>query len=95
MDYNGTPPQSRRDTFLVIAICVVVGAPLFLFFNVITFGLFVVLFVMALGISALAAFNYFLWGRSFTRETAWEKEEMELGGDAETGDWRDGDPHTY
>jgi hypothetical protein len=86
MDYGDDGRSSRRDTYLVIVICLLVGVPLFLFFNILTFGLFILLFLMAGFIGCLAAVNYFLWGRSFTRETAWEREEAELA-DAEREEW--------
>jgi hypothetical protein len=87
MDYEEMPHPSRRDTYLVIVICVVVGLPLFVFFNIITFGLFIALAVLALCVGGLGALHYFLWGRAFTQETAWEREEAEMLGEQDHGNW--------
>ena len=84
MDYNGTPGSSARDTYLTIILCAFVGVPLFVFFNILTGGLFLWLLIGATGIGLLGAVHYFLWGRSFTRETAGEREEEELRTQDET-----------
>jgi fatty acid desaturase len=92
MDYDDEARSSRRDTYLVIVLCLLVGVPLFLFFNILTFGLFILLFLMATFVAALAVVNYFLWGRSFTQETAWEREEAELADEAEVEEWLQDEP---
>jgi hypothetical protein len=94
MDHDDAPHSSARDTYLVVLLCIFVGLPLFVFFNIVTMGLFVLLLVMALLIGGLAAVNYFLWGRSFTRETAWEREEAELTSETDGIDWSH-DDQTY
>jgi len=43
--------------------------------NIITMGLFLYLALGGVAIAGLGAVNYFLWGRSLTRDTAWEREE--------------------
>ena len=78
MESNDVPHQSGRDTYMVIVILTVVGLPLFVFFNIITMGLFLYLALGGLALAGLGAVNYFLWGRSFTRKTAWEREEAEF-----------------
>ena len=60
---------------------ILVGVPCFVFFNILTMGLFMYLIVGAVAVAALGYVNYLLWGRSLTRETAWEREEMEMLGD--------------
>jgi hypothetical protein len=92
MDYNDDARSSRRDTYLVIVICLLVGVPLFVFFNILTFGLFILLFLMGTFVAALALVNYFLWGRSFTQETAWEREEAELAGPDDGEEWVEEQP---
>jgi hypothetical protein len=87
MDYNDDARSSRRDTYLVIVLCLLVGVPLFLFFNILTFGLFILLSLLAAFVACLAVVNYFLWGRSFTQETAWEREEAELTEDVDGEEW--------
>jgi hypothetical protein len=91
MDYNGSPRSSGRDTYLTILLCGFVGIPLFVFLNIITGGLFLWLLIGAAGIGVLGAFHYLLWGRSFSQETAGEREEAELRDRLETEDWPDSD----
>jgi hypothetical protein len=78
MEYNDVPHRSGRDTYMVIVITIMVGLPLFVFFNIITMGLFMYLALGGLAVAGLGAVNYVLWGRSLTRDTAWEREEAEL-----------------
>ena len=84
MELNDVPHHSGRDTYMVIVILTVVGLPLFVFFNIITMGLFLYLALGGLALAGLGAVNYFLWGRSFTRKTAWEREEAEFLNDDQT-----------
>jgi hypothetical protein len=79
MNPSDTPHSPQRETVLIAGLLLVVGIPVFVFFNLITFGLFVLLFLLAGFIALMGAVNYFLWGRSFTRETAWEREETLMG----------------
>jgi hypothetical protein len=85
MDYNGAPRSPGRDTYLTIVLCAFVVIPTFVFLNILTGGLFLWLVIGAGGIAVLGAFHYFLWGRSFTQETAGEREEEQLR--SEDGDW--------
>ena len=81
MDTNDMPEPSRRDTYMAVVLIILVGVPCFVFFNILTMGLFMYLIVGAVAVAALGYVNYLLWGRSLTRETAWEREEMEMLGD--------------
>jgi hypothetical protein len=91
MNHNGNgyraPGSSGRDTYLAIVLCVFVGIPLFVFFNFLTGGLFLWMLFGAAGIGILGVVHYFLWGRSFTQETAGEREEEELRAEAEDDGW--------
>jgi hypothetical protein len=78
MESNDVPHRSGRDTYMVIVILIMVGVPFFVFMNILTMGLFLYLALSAIAIAGLGALNYFLWGRSLTRETAWEREETEV-----------------
>jgi hypothetical protein len=82
---SGTPPS--REGFLAILLCVLVGIPLFVFLNVLTSGLFILLLLAAGGIAVFGAFHYFLWGRAFNREVAGEREEEELREHSEEIAW--------
>jgi len=75
MELNDVPHRSGRDTYMVIVILIIVGVPFFVFMNIITMGLFLYLALGGVAIAGLGAVNYFLWGRSLTRDTAWEREE--------------------
>ena len=92
MDYNGAPRSSGRDTYLTIVLCAFVGIPVFVFLNILTGGLFLWLLIGAAGIGVLGAFHYLLWGRSFSQETAGEREEEELRREVEAEEWPYGDP---
>jgi hypothetical protein len=78
MQPNDVPHHSGRDTYMVIVILIIVGLPLFVFFNILTMGLFLYLALGGLALAGLGAVNYFLWGRSFMRKTAWEREEAKF-----------------
>jgi hypothetical protein len=84
------PQSSGRDTYLTIVLCVLVVVPLFVFFNFLTGGLFLWMLIGAVGIGILGIVHYFLWGRSFSQQTAGEREEEELRAEMEEdGSWRD------
>jgi hypothetical protein len=87
MDSRDTGSDPSRDTYLVVVLCVLVGIPLFVFLNVITSGLFILLLLTAGGIAVLGAFHYLLWGRSFNREVAGEREEEALRESMEDVSW--------
>ncbi|HLN30655.1 MAG TPA: hypothetical protein VK395_23140 [Gemmataceae bacterium] len=93
MDSNDVPHDSQRENYLTVLLCLVIGIPLFVFFNLITGGLFILLILLAGCIGLLAAVHYFLWGRSFDREIAGEREEAELRTSME--DWIDDDLGRY
>jgi hypothetical protein len=95
MDYNGAPGSSGRDTYLTIVLCAFVGIPGFVFFVILTGGLFVWLLIGAAGIGVLGAFHYLLWGRAFSHETAGEREEAELRAEIEEEEWPYGEPDEY
>jgi hypothetical protein len=86
MDTEENRPHSR-DTFLVIVLFMLVGIPLFVFFNVITSGLFILMLVVAGGLGTLGAIHYFLWGRSLAQKVAGERAEEEVSDASEYEDW--------
>jgi hypothetical protein len=90
MNLRGGSHQRGRDLYVAIVLCIVVGLPIFVFFNIITGGLFVLLLILIGGVAVLGGIHYLLWGRSFTAETAGEREEEQLRAELE-GDLRDGD----
>src|SRR5690242_11378131 len=92
MDYNGAPHSSGRDTYLTIVLCIFVGIPVFVFLNILTGGLFLWLLFAAAGIGVLGVCHYLLWGRSFSRETAGEREEEELRAELEEDERHYGEP---
>jgi len=87
MDLRDVPERSGRDTYMIVVLLLLVGVPCFVFFNILTMGLFLYLIAAGIGVAALAGVNYLLWGRSFTRETAWEREEAEMLSDDQTETW--------
>jgi hypothetical protein len=95
MEPNGRPHHSGRDTYMAVLLCVLVGVPLFAFFNVLTGGLFILLLAMAACVAVLAAFNYFLWGRSFNKQVSGEREEQELRERMRPEAWPYGEPFEH
>jgi len=92
MDRNGTTSRSGRDTYMAIVLCVLVGLPLFVFLNVLTGGLFVLILATAAGVAVLGAFHYFLWGRSFTREISANQEQTSNSEEMTVREWPYEDP---
>jgi hypothetical protein len=78
MEYRDVPHDSGRDAYMVIILLTMIGLPLFVLFNVLTMGIFIYVAVGGLAVAGLGAINYFLWGRSLQRNTAWEREEAEI-----------------
>jgi hypothetical protein len=95
MDHNGASRSSARDTYLAIVLCGFVGIPVFVFLNILTGGLFLWLLIGAAGIGVLGAFHYLLWGRSFSQETAGEREEEQLRDRLDAEEWPYGQPDGY
>jgi hypothetical protein len=77
------PQSSGRDTYLTIVLCAFVVIPLFVFFNFLTAGLLLWMLLGAVGIGILGIIHYFLWGRSFSQQTAGEREEEKLRAELE------------
>ncbi len=69
------PPSASRDTYMAVVLCVLVGLPLFVFFNIITSGLFLLVLESVFGLAFLGAINYLLWGRSLNHAVEGEREE--------------------
>ena len=87
MDSSDDRPRTPRDTYLVVVLFVLVGVPLFVFLNIITSGLFILMFAVATGLGVLGSLHYFLWGRSLNQEVASKKEEAEEGEVLDQGEW--------
>jgi hypothetical protein len=83
MDHDEIPHDSSRDTYMAIVISCVIGVPLFIFFNVITFWMFLDVLIGFLVIGGFCGVNYVLWGRAMMREKARLKEEQEFHDDVE------------
>jgi hypothetical protein len=95
MDHEDLSERSPRDLYLVVVLFTVVGLPIFVFFNILTGGLFILLLLMAGGVALFAGFHYLLWGRAFTRQTAWEREEQEARDDLDGTTWAPDDPSAF
>jgi hypothetical protein len=87
MDHNNTPSSSARDAYMVIVLCVMLGIPCFVFFNVITMGLLLALLGGVAVTAAVGAAHYLLWGRNFNQEVAGEREEEQLRARQEAEAW--------
>jgi hypothetical protein len=83
--YEDRPRQSR-DTYLAFVLLVLVGIPLFVFFNILTSGLLLNMLLGAAGLALLGSIHYFLWGRSFTNQTAHERGQAVE--DSFPGEWQ-------
>jgi hypothetical protein len=80
-------PQQFREKYVAYLMLVLVGLPLFVFFNVITGGLLIWMLEIAAGLGALAAIHYLLWGRSLNRTVASERESQPEGEPLSADDW--------
>jgi hypothetical protein len=77
MDDEHDRYQGRRQTFLALFLGGIALIGLLFVFTIVTGGfLLYVLAVVAIG-GVIGGMHYLLWGRSFTEETAGEREEME------------------
>ena len=70
MHTDDTQHDSSRDTYMVIVISIVIGVPFFVFFNLITFWMFLDVIIGTGIIAGFCGANYLLWGRAMTREVA-------------------------
>jgi hypothetical protein len=87
MDSYDDRPRTSRDTYLVVVLFILVGIPLFVFLNVITSGLFILMLVVASGLGVLGSLHYFLWGRTLNQEVASEREKMNGSEVFDEGEW--------
>jgi hypothetical protein len=92
MESNGAPRSSARDTYMAVVLCVMVGIPCLLFFEVLTGGLLSYLLLSVAILAVLGFINYLLWGRSLNRQVAGEREEEELRTQMEAEQWPYDDP---
>ena len=72
MDDPDRERDFSRDTHLAIALAVTVGLPIFIFFNIITGGLFLLLAFIAGGMALLGLLNYLIWGKTFSNQVVAE-----------------------
>jgi hypothetical protein len=78
--------QRRRQTFLTFGLAAFTLLGLLVVFTILTGGfLLYVLLVVAVA-AAIGGMHYLLWGRSFTEQTAGEREELEAQERAEEDD---------
>jgi hypothetical protein len=87
MDHDDFSERPGRDLYLVVVLFTIVGLPIFVFFNILTGGLFILLLFMAGAVALFAGFHYLLWGRAFIQQTAWEREEQAIHDEIETATW--------
>ena len=63
-------PASWETSVKTLLIVTILGVPAFIFLALITWGVILVPVVGFLALAPLAALNYVLWGRRFTRTCA-------------------------
>jgi hypothetical protein len=76
-----------RGHFLGMALMLIVVMFLLLVLIFISFGYFLYVIEACLGVAALCAFHYVLWGRAMTQAVSGEREEEILRQRAEADDW--------
>jgi hypothetical protein len=87
MDSYEDRPQGPRDTYLAMVLLILVGIPLFVFFNILTSGLLLNTVLGALGLAILGSIHYFLWGRSLTHKVASERDRKDMVQASHTEEW--------
>jgi hypothetical protein len=87
MDDDREHGQSSRDAYMVVLLCIMIGLPIFVFLNVVTNGIFILVFLSAGIIGAMGLVHYFLWGRSMDNQVAGEREEEQARAREEQDEW--------
>jgi predicted signal transduction protein with EAL and GGDEF domain len=78
MDDYTRHPSRGRETLLAVVLSLVVGGAFVLFLNFATGGFVFYAIAIAFVMSVFGLVHYFLWGRSFMKEVAEERRELEL-----------------
>jgi len=80
-----TPPHAStgRETFLAVLLSLLLGGAFVLFLNFATGGFILYAIAISLAMALFGLLHYFLWGRSFLRDIARERRELELRDQAE------------
>jgi hypothetical protein len=78
MNQEVPPQSSSRGNFLALFLAAFAEFGFIIFLILISGGLFLDMILVAGGVVALAVVNYLLWGRSFNRDMAGEREEEQL-----------------
>jgi hypothetical protein len=87
MTPNDPQTTAQRETVLSVALSVLIGGFLLVFFVIITGGLVLYLFLVGAGMSGFAALHYLWWGRTLSEQVEGEREEQELREQARADDW--------
>jgi hypothetical protein len=88
MARDSSPRSSSREVFLTILLCAVIGAPFVFLLALLTYGLILYIIPLAILGGALAGLHYLAWGRNLGRQTAGEREELEMHEQIPEEDWR-------
>ena len=78
MDHEAPHHSEARGNFLALFLAALAAFGFFVFLVMISGGLFFYMALVAGGVALLGVVNYMLWGRSFNREMAGEREEERL-----------------
>jgi hypothetical protein len=70
--------SSARGAFLSAMLILLGGSFILFFMFLVCGGLAIGVLAVVAGLAAFGFFHYLLWGHSFTREVAGEREEMEI-----------------
>jgi len=80
-------PQQRRENFLTLFLTALGTCAVLVLLVLLTGGFFLYVVVGVALIGLIAGLHYLLWGQSFSRNTAGEREEEQLRARAEEEDW--------
>jgi arginine exporter protein ArgO len=87
MDPYDAEQRERRQTFLGVFLGLI-GVTFFtLVLIFLSNGVFFYVLVLCGGIAFLCLFNYLLWGKNFSEETASEREEEEMRQQTKQDEW--------
>ena len=79
--------RSGRETFLAFMLVAILGAMVFAFLNLVSFGIFFYVLAAVVGITAVGFLHYVIWGYDLSEEVA-EDRQRELLKDQQEMDER-------
>ncbi len=77
MESEQPKPTKGRETFLAFFLAVFLGGACLVFLNIVSLGFVTYVLAAVAVMAAVGGLHYVAWGRTFTRQVAQERAEME------------------